>query len=106
MAGVPGTVGRVMATAEPLLRVERAPAGFEARGRLLPAVQDVSSRFPPGDDGHRGRVGCGKTVTALAIVRLLQRPGRIVSGRVLFEGRDLLSLDEDGMRSVRGARIG
>ena len=96
-----------MVTAEPLLRVERLTAGFEAGGRLLPAVQDVSFALSPGRTlGIVGESGCGKTITALSIVRLLQRPGRIVSGRVLFEGRDLLSLDEDGMRSVRGARIG
>jgi oligopeptide/dipeptide ABC transporter ATP-binding protein len=96
-----------MVTAEPLLRVEQLTAGFDAGGRLLPAVQDVSFALSPGRTlGIVGESGCGKTITALAIVRLLQRPGRIVSGRVLFEGRDLLSLDEDGMRSVRGARIG
>ena len=53
-----------------------------------------------------GESGCGKTVTALSIVRLLQPPGRIAAGRVVFEGRDLLSLDEAGIRSVRGARSG
>jgi oligopeptide/dipeptide ABC transporter ATP-binding protein len=70
-------------------------------------VQDVSFALFQGRTlGIVGESGCGKTITALSIVRLLQRPGRIVSGRVLFEGRDLLSLDEDGIRSVRGARIG
>jgi peptide/nickel transport system ATP-binding protein len=53
-----------------------------------------------------GESGCGKSVTALAILRLIASPpGRIVGGRVLFEGRDLLQLPEDEMRRVRGNRI-
>ena len=90
-----------------ILRVEQLTAGFDVGGRLLPAVQDVSFTIAPGETlGLVGESGSGKTVTALSIVRLLQRPGRIVSGRVLFEGRDLLSLDDAAMRRVRGAGIG
>ena len=53
-----------------------------------------------------GESGSGKSVTALSILRLVPPPGRIVSGSVLFEGRDLLALDERELRRVRGARIG
>jgi oligopeptide/dipeptide ABC transporter ATP-binding protein len=96
-----------MGTADPLLCVEQLTAGFDAGGRLLPAVQDVSFTISQGQTfGIVGESGCGKTATALSIVRLLRPPGRIVSGRVLFEGRDLLSLDDEEMRSVRGAGIG
>src|SRR3954454_14645835 len=96
-----------MATGEPLLHVEQLTAGFDVGGHLLPAVQDVSFTIAPGETlGLVGESGSGKTVTALSILRLLPRPGRIVAGRILFRGRDLLSLDESGIRSVRGAGIG
>jgi oligopeptide/dipeptide ABC transporter ATP-binding protein len=96
-----------MARTDPLLRVEGLTAGFDVGGRLLPAVQDVSFAIAPGETlGLVGESGSGKTVTALSIVRLLGWPGRIVSGRILFAGRDLLSLDGEGIRAVRGAGIG
>jgi oligopeptide/dipeptide ABC transporter ATP-binding protein len=96
-----------MGTADPLLSVEHLITAFDAGGRLLPAVQDVSFTIAPGETlGIVGESGCGKTITALSVVRLIQPPGRILSGRVLFQGRDLLSLDQEGIRSVRGAGIG
>ena len=55
--------------------------------------------------GLVGESGSGKSVTAFSILRLLQPPGRITGGRVMFEGRDLLTLSEREMRQVRGARI-
>jgi oligopeptide/dipeptide ABC transporter ATP-binding protein len=56
--------------------------------------------------GLVGESGSGKSVTALSIMRLVQRPGRIAGGRILFKGRDLLALSESEMREVRGADIG
>jgi ABC-type dipeptide/oligopeptide/nickel transport system ATPase component len=53
-----------------------------------------------------GESGSGKSVTAFSIIRLVQPPGRVTGGRVIFEGRDLVSLSEDEMRKVRGAGIG
>jgi oligopeptide/dipeptide ABC transporter ATP-binding protein len=53
-----------------------------------------------------GESGSGKSVTALSLLRLVPPPGRIVSGSIRFEGRDLLALDEPALRRVRGARIG
>ncbi|HVE77625.1 MAG TPA: ABC transporter ATP-binding protein, partial [Gemmatimonadaceae bacterium] len=56
--------------------------------------------------GVVGESGCGKTVTALSVLRLIQPPGRIEPGsRVIFEGRDLLSLPEREIRGVRGNRV-
>jgi len=69
-------------------------------------VDRVSLRIAPGETlGVVGESGSGKSVTAFSILRLLQPPGRITGGQVLFEGRDLLALSENDMRAVRGARI-
>ena len=69
-------------------------------------VDRVSLQIAPGETlGVVGESGSGKSVTAFSILRLLQPPGRITGGQVLFEGRDLLALSENDMRAVRGARI-
>jgi len=52
-----------------------------------------------------GESGCGKSVTAFSIMRLLQKPGEITGGEILFEGKNLLGLDEESMRKLRGAAI-
>jgi ABC-type dipeptide/oligopeptide/nickel transport system ATPase component len=70
------------------------------------AVDDVSFEIAEGETlGLVGESGSGKSITALSIMRLVQPPGRIASGRVLYKSRDLLSLSEDDMRTVRGAEI-
>jgi oligopeptide transport system ATP-binding protein len=72
----------------------------------VPAVNDVTFELQAGETlGLVGESGSGKSVTALSIMRLVQAPGRIASGRLLFKGRDLLTLDEERMRQVRGAEI-
>jgi ABC-type dipeptide/oligopeptide/nickel transport system ATPase component len=69
-------------------------------------VDDVSFRIAAGETlGLVGESGSGKSVTAFSILRLLQPPGQVTGGEVLFEGRDLLALTERQMREVRGARI-
>ena len=58
------------------------------------------------DAGHRGRSGCGKSVTALSILRLIPpRPGRIARGSIRFEGEELTTLAEEAMKRLRGHRI-
>lgn len=90
----------------PLLDVQHLTVTFERPGAALTAVHDLNLTIQPGETlGLVGESGSGKSVTALAILRLLQPPGRVTSGRVLFEGHDLLSLSEAEMRSVRGGRI-
>ena len=86
-----------------LLDVQHLSVTF---GGPAPAVDDVSLHVAAGETlGVVGESGSGKSVTAFSILRLLQPPGRITGGRVIFEGRDLLTLSEAQMREVRGARI-
>jgi oligopeptide/dipeptide ABC transporter ATP-binding protein len=70
------------------------------------AVNDVSFEIHAGETlGIVGESGSGKSVTALSIMRLVQPPGRIAGGRLVFKGRDLLTLDDREMQRVRGAGI-
>jgi ABC-type dipeptide/oligopeptide/nickel transport system ATPase component len=88
---------------EPLLSVHNLRTVF---GPLV-AVDDVSFEVRKGETlGLVGESGSGKSVAAFSIIRLVQEPGRVVGGRVMFQGRDLLSLPEAEMRRVRGAGIG
>nr|WP_246845260.1 ABC transporter ATP-binding protein [Bdellovibrio sp. NC01] len=74
-------------------------------GQFL-AVDDVSFYVKKGQTlGIVGESGCGKSVTSLSVMRLIQKPGNIESGKVLFKGQDLLSLSEEKMRSIRGNEI-
>jgi ABC-type dipeptide/oligopeptide/nickel transport system ATPase component len=90
----------------PLLDVQDLTVVFEGSRTPVIAVDHVSFQLAAGETlGLVGESGSGKSVTAFSILRLVQSPGRIVSGRVMFEGRDLLALPEPDMRRVRGARI-
>ena len=90
----------------PLLDVQDLTVVFDGSRTSVTAVDHVSFQLAAGETlGLVGESGSGKSVTAFSILRLVQAPGRIVSGRVIFEGRDLLTLPEPDMRQVRGARI-
>jgi oligopeptide/dipeptide ABC transporter ATP-binding protein len=93
---------------EPLLRVEQLSVGFNTDQGPVQVTRDVTFDVPRGSTlGLVGESGCGKSVTAQTIMRLLPSPpARLDGGRVLFEGIDLLSLTEKQMRKVRGDRIG
>ena len=93
---------------DPLLRVRQLAVGFKTDDGLLRAVDDVSFEIAPGRTlGLVGESGCGKSVTALSLMRLLPQPaGQILGGEILFEGRDLLTLPLSKMHRIRGARIG
>jgi oligopeptide/dipeptide ABC transporter ATP-binding protein len=89
-----------------LLRVDHLTTVFDLAGGVAPAVLDVSFHVDAGETLCLvGESGSGKSVTALSILRLVQRPGRIAGGSIVFKGRDLLTLDEREMRKVRGAGI-
>jgi oligopeptide/dipeptide ABC transporter ATP-binding protein len=93
--------------AQPLLELRNLSIAFDTeRGQIRP-VQDVSLSIFPGQTlAVVGESGCGKSVTALSILRLIPSPpGRVLGGQVLFEGRDLLKLSEREMRGVRGKEI-
>ena len=90
----------------PLLDVQDLTVVFDGAARQVTAVDRVSFQIAAGETlGLVGESGSGKSVTAFSILRLIQPPGRIAGGRVMFEGRDLLTLPESEMRQVRGARI-
>ena len=91
---------------DPLLSVRDLRTVFYMEDGAAPAVDGVSFDLREGETlGLVGESGCGKSVTSLSILRLVSPPGRTEGGRVLFEGRDLLGLDEREMRRVRGNRI-
>jgi len=91
-----------------LLEVKDLTTYFFIGAGVVRAVDGVSYDVREGETvALVGESGCGKTVSALSVMRLVAAPaGRIVAGQILFKGRDLLALDEEGMRRVRGREIG
>ena len=91
----------------PLLEVKDLRTYFFTRWGTGKAVDGVSFTLDEGESlGLLGESGCGKSMTSLSLLRLVPRPaGRIVSGQVLFQGRDLLGISEQEMRAVRGRQI-
>ena len=90
-----------------LLRVEGLTVRFRVPGGSVTVVDDVSFALKPGETlGLVGESGSGKTITSLALMGLLETPpAEIAAGRVLFEGRDLLTLPEGELSDLRGARL-
>jgi oligopeptide transport system ATP-binding protein len=97
----------MMSTNGNLLEVRDLRTYFESEDGELKAVDGISFRLKRGETlGIVGESGSGKSVTNLSIVRLIpEPPGRIVSGEVIFDGRDILSLKDDELRKIRGRRI-
>src|ERR1700693_5294146 len=95
-------------TTAPLLELENLSAHYvSAQGtRVVRAVDEVSLRIKAGETlGIVGESGSGKSTLALTILRVLPPAARIVSGRMMFEGEDLLQKSDEEMRKVRGRRI-
>lgn len=92
---------------QPLLELTNLSTSFFSDQGEIRAVEDVSFSIQPGETlALVGESGCGKSVTAFSIMRLVDRPGRIVGGKILFKGQNILDLPEQGMRKIRGKSIG
>ncbi len=93
---------------DPLLSIRDLSISFATESGVLRAVDRVSFDVPAGRTvALVGESGCGKSVTAHAVLRLLpEPPARVDGGEILFEGRDLLKLPERDLREVRGGRVG
>src|SRR5438445_8719468 len=91
-----------------LLEVRDLKTHFFTREGVVKAVDGVSYALEEGETlGLVGESGCGKSVTALSIMRLIpDPPGKTVGGEVIFDGKDLLKLSEEEMRKIRGNKIG
>ncbi len=91
-----------------ILEVEKLITSFETDRGLMRAVDQVSFSVPRGKTvGIVGESGCGKSVTAMSIVRLLPQPaGKILGGQVRFKGQDLVRCSDKEMRKIRGSEIG
>lgn len=91
---------------EPLLSIEHLSIGFENNGDFTSAVEDISFSVSEGEIlGIVGESGSGKSVTALSILRLLAKEGKILKGCISFGGKDILSMKEEEMQKLRGSSI-
>jgi peptide/nickel transport system ATP-binding protein len=90
-----------------LLEVRNLRVEFNTRRGTLVAIDDVSFDIAPGEVlGVVGESGAGKSITGTAIIGLLERPGRIAGGEILFEGKRIDNLPPEQMRKIRGRHIG
>ncbi len=92
---------------EPLLQVNQLQVGFDTESGLLRAVDGVSFALSAGQTlGLVGESGCGKSVTASSIMRLVPSPpGRMLGGQILFQGRDILQMPADSLPQLRGREL-
>ena len=92
--------------AEKLLEVQNLRTHFFTRSGVVKAVEDVSFYVDEAETlGIVGESGSGKSVTSLSVMRLIDRPGKIVGGKILFRGEDILDVDEDRLYELRGGKI-
>ncbi|MFM7013307.1 MAG: ABC transporter ATP-binding protein [Betaproteobacteria bacterium] len=91
---------------KPLLSVQGLRTEFHTRDGILPAVADVSLTLARGEVlGLVGESGSGKSVTGFSILGLIDAPGRIAAGSILFDGQELVGIDQESLRRLRGKRI-
>jgi peptide/nickel transport system ATP-binding protein len=90
----------------PILEIENLSISFFTRLREIPAVMDFSCTVQPGEAmGLVGESGCGKSTVALAVMRDLGKNGRITGGSIKFKGRDLVTMNDEELREIRGSEI-
>jgi oligopeptide transport system ATP-binding protein len=92
---------------EPLLEVKNLKTQFFTQDGVVRAVDDVSFHINPGETlGIVGESGCGKSITAMSLMRLIPNPpGKIVGGEVIFQGEDILKMSDEEVRTIRGNKI-
>ena len=91
---------------QPILEIERLSISFFTRTREIPAVMDFSCRVMAGEAmGLVGESGCGKSTVALGVMRYLGANGRITGGTIRFKGRDLTTMGDEELRTIRGSEI-
>lgn len=91
---------------QPLLDVRNLKTYFYTEDGIVKAVDGLNFKVYPGEIlGLVGESGCGKSVTSLTIMRLIDLPGRVIEGEIFFDGNDLLEVSEQIMMSIRGNRI-
>ena len=89
-----------------LLSIENLNVRFNTPTRTVLAVRSLSLKVGKGETiGIVGESGCGKTMTAYAILRLIKKPGEISSGKIIYNGKDLLTMSENEIRAIRGKEI-
>lgn len=92
---------------EPILEVDDLKTYFFTEAGVVKAVDGVNFVLNKGEPiGLVGESGSGKTVSALSVLGIVPRPGKVISGRIVFEGQDLLKMSENERRAIRGKRIG
>ena len=90
-----------------MLAIENLKVELDTDAALVRAIDSLRLTIERGETfALVGESGCGKSMTALALMRLLPENGRVTEGRLLVGGQDVLDLPESGMRAVRGGRIG
>lgn len=90
----------------PVLECKNVNISYYTRAGEIPAVIDFNLTVMPGESiGIVGESGCGKSTVALAIMNYMGKNGRVKSGQILFNGRDLQTMNEDELRSIRGSQI-
>jgi oligopeptide/dipeptide ABC transporter ATP-binding protein len=89
-----------------LLAVNNLTSRFYLRDGVVNAVEDISLSLEKGESlGIVGESGSGKTVTVMSLLRLLPKPGKVVGGQILLEGRDILKMPEEELRRIRGKQL-
>lgn len=91
---------------ENLLKIDNLKTYFYTSKGVVPAVDGVDIEIPKGKIvGIVGESGCGKSMTAMSVINLIQKPGKIVDGSITFEGKELTKLNKKELRNVRGNEI-
>src|SRR4026207_1389671 len=90
----------------PVLECKNVSISYHTRAGAIPAVVDFNLTVMPGEAvGIVGESGCGKSTVALAIMQYMGKNGGITGGQILFNGRDMTTMSEEELRSIRGSRI-